>query len=185
LLGRSAPRPPPGPAPTVRDRSYTWTVRMRLVQQCIWFPSPSGPPLPQPKVGGNDVLVQVHAAGVNLLDAGGSSQYPDHPTPNRGRNQLALVCEVNHLCIELRCARKAKRFNVAFSFLFMRANGDQLSEITSLIERGIIRPRDGLGISLRREPAHCRLRPKRPRQGQSRRQIEMRCESPDRTGREG
>ena len=32
--------------------------------------------------------------------------------------------------------RKAKRLNVTFSFLFMRANGDQLSEITSLIDQG-------------------------------------------------
>jgi NADPH:quinone reductase-like Zn-dependent oxidoreductase len=36
--------------------------------------------------------------------------------------------------------RKAKRLNVTFSFLFMRANGDQLSEITSLIDQGVIRP---------------------------------------------
>jgi NADPH:quinone reductase-like Zn-dependent oxidoreductase len=36
--------------------------------------------------------------------------------------------------------RKAKRLKVTYSFLFMRANGDQLSEITSLIDQGIIRP---------------------------------------------
>ena len=36
--------------------------------------------------------------------------------------------------------RKAKRLNVMFSFLFMRANGTQLSEITSLIDQGVIRP---------------------------------------------
>jgi len=36
--------------------------------------------------------------------------------------------------------RKAKRLNVSYSFLFMRANGDQLREITSLIDSGIIRP---------------------------------------------
>jgi NADPH:quinone reductase-like Zn-dependent oxidoreductase len=36
--------------------------------------------------------------------------------------------------------RKAKRLNATFSFLFMRANGDQLSEITSLIDKGVIRP---------------------------------------------
>ena len=35
---------------------------------------------------------------------------------------------------------KAKRQRVSYSFLFMRANGHQLSEITSLIEAGIIRP---------------------------------------------
>ena len=36
--------------------------------------------------------------------------------------------------------RKAKRRRVIYSFLFMRANGGQLSQITSLIEAGIIRP---------------------------------------------
>ena len=29
---------------------------------------------------------------------------------------------------------------MTFTFLFMRANGDQLSEITSLIDQGVIRP---------------------------------------------
>lgn len=36
--------------------------------------------------------------------------------------------------------RKAKKLNVNFSFLFMRVEGKQLSEITSLIETGKIRP---------------------------------------------
>jgi NADPH:quinone reductase-like Zn-dependent oxidoreductase len=36
--------------------------------------------------------------------------------------------------------RKAKRHRVSYSFLFMRANGEQLRTITSLIEAGIIRP---------------------------------------------
>lgn len=36
--------------------------------------------------------------------------------------------------------KKAKRLNVGFSFLFMKANGSQLSEITSLIDSGIIHP---------------------------------------------
>jgi NADPH:quinone reductase-like Zn-dependent oxidoreductase len=35
---------------------------------------------------------------------------------------------------------KAKRRQAHYSFLFMRANGDQLTEITSLIDDGIIRP---------------------------------------------
>ena len=35
---------------------------------------------------------------------------------------------------------KAKRHGVKYSFLFMRAQGDQLSQITSLIESGAIRP---------------------------------------------
>ena len=36
--------------------------------------------------------------------------------------------------------KKAKRHHVSYSFLFMRANGEQLREITSLIDSGIIRP---------------------------------------------
>ncbi|SFR02811.1 alcohol dehydrogenase [Lentzea waywayandensis] len=36
--------------------------------------------------------------------------------------------------------RAAKRRQVTYSFLFMRANGNQLREITALIEAGIIRP---------------------------------------------
>jgi len=35
---------------------------------------------------------------------------------------------------------KAKQHRVNYSFLFMRANGNQLSQITSLIDSGIIRP---------------------------------------------
>jgi NADPH:quinone reductase-like Zn-dependent oxidoreductase len=36
--------------------------------------------------------------------------------------------------------KKAKRLGVSFSFLFMRAQGDQLRQITSFIDSGIIRP---------------------------------------------
>ena len=35
--------------------------------------------------------------------------------------------------------KKAKKRGISYSFLFMRANGEQLSKITSLIEAGIIR----------------------------------------------
>ena len=35
---------------------------------------------------------------------------------------------------------KAKRRRVHYSFLFMRANGGQLAKITSLIDKGVIRP---------------------------------------------
>ena len=36
--------------------------------------------------------------------------------------------------------RRAKRHHVSYSFLFMRANGTQLREITALIDAGVIRP---------------------------------------------
>src|SRR5437762_1013863 len=42
--------------------------------------------------------------------------------------------------LSYRIRAKAKRLQVRYSFLFMRANGGQLAEITSLINGGIIRP---------------------------------------------
>jgi len=42
--------------------------------------------------------------------------------------------------LSYRIRTKAKRHRVSYSFLFMRANGDQLREISSLIDSGIIRP---------------------------------------------
>ncbi|MGQ0596796.1 zinc-binding dehydrogenase, partial [Aquabacterium sp.] len=36
--------------------------------------------------------------------------------------------------------RKAQRLQVGYSFLFMRASGSQLRQITALIESGAIRP---------------------------------------------
>lgn len=42
--------------------------------------------------------------------------------------------------LSFRARRNAKRRNVTFSFLFMKANGAQLSEITSLIDQGVIHP---------------------------------------------
>jgi NADPH:quinone reductase-like Zn-dependent oxidoreductase len=42
--------------------------------------------------------------------------------------------------LSYRITAKAKRRQAQYSFLFMRANGGQLTEITSLIDDGIIRP---------------------------------------------
>ena len=42
--------------------------------------------------------------------------------------------------LSYRIRKKAKRQHVRYSFLFMRASGDQLREIGSLIDSGIIRP---------------------------------------------
>ena len=36
--------------------------------------------------------------------------------------------------------RQAKRLGVSYEFLLMRASGEQLREITALVEAGIIRP---------------------------------------------
>ncbi|MBP6758107.1 MAG: NADP-dependent oxidoreductase [Flavobacterium sp.] len=42
--------------------------------------------------------------------------------------------------LSLSARKKAKNLNVSFKFLFMRAEGKQLGEITKLIEAGIIKP---------------------------------------------
>jgi NADPH:quinone reductase-like Zn-dependent oxidoreductase len=41
--------------------------------------------------------------------------------------------------LSLGIRRKAKRHGISYSFVFMRANGEQLSRITSLIESGVVR----------------------------------------------
>jgi len=41
--------------------------------------------------------------------------------------------------LSLGIRRKAKRHGISYSFVFMRANGEQLSKITSLIESGAVR----------------------------------------------
>ena len=46
---------------------------------------------------------------------------------------------VTHL-ISFSARKKAKKLNILFKFLFMRAEGKQLNEITQLIEEGIIKP---------------------------------------------
>lgn len=42
--------------------------------------------------------------------------------------------------LSYRIRKKAKRHHVSYSFLFMRASGEQLRAIGSLIDAGIIRP---------------------------------------------
>lgn len=42
--------------------------------------------------------------------------------------------------LSFRTRRRAKRRNVTYSFLFMKASGDQLRELTPLIDAGKIRP---------------------------------------------
>ncbi len=49
---------------------------------------------------------------------------------------LKLIMKILSLGIK----KKAKRLGVSYSFLFMRADGNQLTEITSLINNGVIKP---------------------------------------------
>lgn len=63
------------------------------------------------------------------------------PTPEFAKEiGLAWYLQMLINLLSLSVRRKAKKLNVNFKFLFMRADGKQLSEITSLIEAGKIRP---------------------------------------------
>jgi NADPH:quinone reductase-like Zn-dependent oxidoreductase len=63
------------------------------------------------------------------------------PTPEFAK-QLDLAWHLRFITKLLSSGVKkyAKRRNVNFNFLFMRAEGDQLSQITKLIESGVIKP---------------------------------------------
>jgi NADPH:quinone reductase-like Zn-dependent oxidoreductase len=63
------------------------------------------------------------------------------PDPDFAKDMRAswILRQVMRL-LSYRIRKKAKRHRVSYSFLFMRASGDQLHEITSLIDSGIIRP---------------------------------------------
>ena len=63
------------------------------------------------------------------------------PDPEFAR-QLGLgrILELVMRILSFRIRRQAKRHQVKYSFLFMRASGDQLRQIGSLIDAGAIRP---------------------------------------------
>lgn len=63
------------------------------------------------------------------------------PDPNFAREQgLSWLLRQVMRLLSLGIRRKAAARGVHYSFLFMRANGNQLGQITTLIDKGIIRP---------------------------------------------
>jgi NADPH:quinone reductase-like Zn-dependent oxidoreductase len=79
---------------------------------------------------------------LSVLKPGGrliSISGPPDPDFAREQGLNSLLQQVLRF-MSLSIRRKAKRHRVSYSFLFMRANGAQLSNITSLIEAGIVRP---------------------------------------------
>ena len=63
------------------------------------------------------------------------------PDPDFAKEQgLNLLLKLALRLLSSGIRKKAKRAGVRYSFVFMRASGEQLSKITSLIESGIIRP---------------------------------------------
>src|SRR5712692_10520950 len=63
------------------------------------------------------------------------------PDPDFAQDRgLSWIVRLAMRLLSYRIRNKAKRHHVSYSFLFMRASGDQLREIGSLIDSGIIRP---------------------------------------------
>jgi len=79
--------------------------------------------------------LQVLKPGGKLISISG----PPDPDFAKDMGASWILRQVMRL-LSYRIRKKAKRHRVSYSFLFMRASGDQLHEITSLIDSGIIRP---------------------------------------------
>lgn len=63
------------------------------------------------------------------------------PDPDFGQEiKASWVLKLIFKIISSGVRKKAKQLNVNFSFLFMKANGYQLTKITNLIDSGVIRP---------------------------------------------
>ena len=79
---------------------------------------------------------------LNVLQAGGQLiSISGPPTPEFAQERKApwLVKQVMR-ALSFGTRRKAKQLNVGYAFLFMKASGSQLRQITPLIESGAIRP---------------------------------------------
>ncbi len=79
--------------------------------------------------------LQVLKPGGKLISISGPPD-PDFAKDQEASWFLKLVMRLLSLGIR----KKAKRHRVSYSFLFMKADGDQLREITSLIDAEVIRP---------------------------------------------
>ncbi|MEI7354442.1 NADP-dependent oxidoreductase [Pectobacterium versatile] len=87
---------------------------------------------------GNDVLeksLQVLKPGGRLISISGP------PTPAFAEQQgLSWFLKLVMRLLSRRIRKKADKHGVRYDFVFMRANGNQLREITALIESGAIKP---------------------------------------------
>ncbi|HJS38375.1 MAG TPA: NADP-dependent oxidoreductase [Burkholderiales bacterium] len=79
--------------------------------------------------------LRVLKAGGKLISISGP---PDAEFAEQTKSPWFVKLVVRLLSAGIR--RRARRRNVDYSFLFMKANGSQLREITRLIESGVIRP---------------------------------------------
>ncbi|MFJ4132281.1 NADP-dependent oxidoreductase [Pseudomonas cyclaminis] len=90
----------------------------------------------------NSLGADVLAKSLKVLKPGGRLiSIAGPPTPQFAQEQglsWVLKCVMGLLSYGIR--RKARQCGVSYSFVFMRANGEQLREITALVESGAIKP---------------------------------------------
>jgi NADPH:quinone reductase-like Zn-dependent oxidoreductase len=90
----------------------------------------------------NSLGAEALEKSLHVLKPGGkliSISGPPDPEFAKDRG-LSWIVRLAMRLLSSRIRKKAKRHHVSYSFLFMRASGEQLREIGSLIESGIIRP---------------------------------------------
>jgi alcohol dehydrogenase len=82
------------------------------------------------------------AKSLNVLKPGGKLVTISGPADPAFAEEIKAPWFVKQVIglLSMGTRRMAKRLGVDFSFLFMKANGSQLKQITSLIETGVIRP---------------------------------------------
>ncbi|WP_371526088.1 NADP-dependent oxidoreductase [Streptomyces sp. NBC_01283] len=82
------------------------------------------------------------ARSLRVLKPGGQAiSVAGPPDPAFARELGANpVLRLAMTALSFRTRRSAKRHGVAYSFLFMKASGDQLRELTPLVDSGMIRP---------------------------------------------
>jgi NADPH:quinone reductase-like Zn-dependent oxidoreductase len=87
---------------------------------------------------GGDTL----AKSLRVLKPGGTAiGIAGPPDPDFARQQgLRLALRLAMTALSLNTRRAARRQGVRYSFLFMRASGAQLDELTKLIETNVLRP---------------------------------------------
>jgi len=79
---------------------------------------------------------------LRILNSGGQVISLTGPPTPEFAEQIGLAWHLKFVTklLSLGIKKKAKKLNTKFTFLFMKANGKQLGQITELIEAGVIKP---------------------------------------------
>lgn len=90
----------------------------------------------------NSLGADVLAKSLKVLKPGGQLiSISGPPTPQFAQERGApwAIKQVMRL-LSLSIRRKARKLGISYAFVFMRADGAQLQEITQLVESGVLRP---------------------------------------------